>query len=47
VYDCFYLALADREDSIVVTAEGRLAGKLAGTDWARLVVPLVHAGGGF
>lgn len=37
VYDCFYLALAERERTIVVTADGRLAGRVKGTPYAALV----------
>lgn len=40
VYDCFYLALAEREDAPVVTADLRLVGRVADTMWADLVIPL-------
>ena len=40
VYDCFYLALAEREGVELVTADARLAAKVAGTPWEGLVVPL-------
>jgi predicted nucleic acid-binding protein len=33
VYDCFYLALAEREDATFVTADRRLIGRLAGSRW--------------
>lgn len=35
-YDCFYLALAERERSVVVTADGRLVGKVKNTPYATL-----------
>jgi predicted nucleic acid-binding protein len=34
VYDCFYIALAEREDATLVTADRRLLARLAGTSWA-------------
>ncbi len=34
VYDCFYVALAEREGAPLVTADQRLLAKLAGTPWA-------------
>jgi len=37
VYDCFYLALAEREQSVVVTADRRLITRLAQTRYERLV----------
>lgn len=37
VYDGIYLALADRVDGRVVTADRRLLNALAGTDWAARV----------
>lgn len=36
-YDCYYLALAERLGTRVVTADRRLAGKVAGTPFASLV----------
>ena len=33
VYDCFYLALAEREGACLVTADRRLLGRVAGTPW--------------
>jgi predicted nucleic acid-binding protein len=35
-YDCFYLALAERERTVVVTADRRLVAKVAGTRFAGL-----------
>lgn len=40
VYDCFYLALAEREAASLVTADGRLARRVAGTPWAAHVLDL-------
>jgi predicted nucleic acid-binding protein len=40
VYDCFYLALAEREAAQLVTADRRLARRLAGTPWAGTAVDL-------
>ena len=37
VYDCFYLAPAERERAAVVTAGRRLVGKVQGTPYAALV----------
>jgi predicted nucleic acid-binding protein len=39
-YDCFYLALAEQLGSQVVSADNRLAGKLAGTNYEGLLVRL-------
>lgn len=36
-YDCFYLALAERERTVVVTADRRLVAKVSQTRWAGLV----------
>lgn len=36
-YDCLYLALAEREQARVVTADKRLRNKLAGTAYASLI----------
>ncbi len=36
-YDCFYLALAERERTVVVTADRRLVAKVAQTPYAGLV----------
>jgi predicted nucleic acid-binding protein len=41
VYDCFYLALAEREDATLVTADRRLIGRLAGGPWDAVCRPLV------
>jgi predicted nucleic acid-binding protein len=32
-YDCFYLALAEEEDTRLVTADRRLVDRLSGTPW--------------
>lgn len=41
VYDCFYLALAERAEATLVTADRRLIGQLAGSRWEALCRPLV------
>ena len=41
VYDCFYLALAERQEATLVTADRRLLGRLAGSPWGALCRPLV------
>jgi predicted nucleic acid-binding protein len=41
VYDCFYLALTEREDATLVTADRRLIGRLAGSRWETLCRSLV------
>ncbi len=41
VYDCFYLALAEREEATLVTADRRLIGRLAGSRWEALCRPLL------
>ena len=46
VYDCFYLALAEREGVQLLTADARLIGRLAGTARAGLCRPLAPAGQG-
>jgi predicted nucleic acid-binding protein len=33
IYDCFYLALAERESALLVTADRRLLTRLGGTPW--------------
>lgn len=38
IYDCFYLALAGREETKVVTQDGRLLGRVRATRWERLVL---------
>jgi predicted nucleic acid-binding protein len=40
VYDCVYLALAERESVALVTADRRLLGPVAGTRWAGTVQAL-------
>jgi predicted nucleic acid-binding protein len=40
VYDCFYLALAEREAASLVTADGRLKRRAAGSPWADLISDL-------
>jgi predicted nucleic acid-binding protein len=40
VYDCFYLALAEARDALLVTADRRLLRKLRGTPWVERVVNL-------
>lgn len=35
-YDCFYLALAEREGTILLTGDNRLLASLRGTAWAHL-----------
>lgn len=40
VYDCFYLALAEQEGASLVTADGRLTSRAAGSPWAGLICPL-------
>ncbi len=40
VYDCYYLALAEREAAMLVTADDRLTAKLRGTRWGPLVARL-------
>ena len=40
VYDCFYLALAERDGAMAVTADARLLGRLAETPWAKRIVGL-------
>ena len=37
VYDCLYLALAERERTVVVTADRRLIAKVESSPWAELV----------
>jgi predicted nucleic acid-binding protein len=40
VYDCLYVALAVAENCRLVTADGRLIDKMAGTSFAGLLTPL-------
>lgn len=44
VYDCFYLALAERETAPLVTADRRLLARIAGTPWAGHVRDLASFG---
>lgn len=37
VYDCIYLALAEREGTLVVTADHRFGRRTAGTQWEAMV----------
>jgi predicted nucleic acid-binding protein len=39
-YDCFYLALAERSNAILVTADDRLIRRCSGTPFVRHVRPL-------
>lgn len=39
-YDCFYLALAETRAARLVTADRRLLGHVAGTQWERLATDL-------
>jgi predicted nucleic acid-binding protein len=41
VYDCFYLALAESEGAMLVTADRRLIDRLVGSRWEVLCRPLV------
>lgn len=40
VYDCFYLALSEAENSLLITADGRLLAKVAQTAFAARTVHL-------
>lgn len=40
IYDCFYLALVEREQIPLVSADERLIAKLAGSNWQSWVRPL-------
>jgi len=42
VYDCFYLALAEREGAPLVTADARLLARLAATRWNGQVTSLAE-----
>ena len=42
VYDCIYLALADREDCRFVTADRRLRNVVASGPWAPSVISLAE-----
>ena len=39
-YDCFYLALAERENATLVTADRRLVERVRGTPWESKVIAL-------
>lgn len=39
-YDCFYLALAERRDAKLVTADRRLLGRVKSTEWEGLLMNL-------
>lgn len=39
-YDCLYLALAERENARLVTADRRLRNKVGNTRFARLILPV-------
>jgi predicted nucleic acid-binding protein len=41
-YDCFYLALAEQFDTVVVSADQRLSNRLAGTAHEKLLLRLEH-----
>lgn len=43
-YDCFYLALAEREHTYLVTADDVLVRRIARTPWSRHIRPLVSRG---
>lgn len=43
-YDCFYLALAEREATLLVTADGRFIKRVAGSPWAAHVRDLATFG---
>jgi predicted nucleic acid-binding protein len=42
-YDCFYLALAEQRDCQMVSADGRLLARCAGTPFAKRIKPLISA----
>jgi predicted nucleic acid-binding protein len=46
VYDCLYLALAEFERAVLVTADRRLLGKVRETSWEDCVVDLRHYSSG-
>jgi len=41
IYDCFYLALAEKTGARVVTADTRFMRRVAGTRWSSVVYPLL------
>jgi predicted nucleic acid-binding protein len=40
IYDCLYLALAEREAERLITADARLSAKVEGTVWTQSVLAL-------
>ncbi|MDJ0928546.1 MAG: type II toxin-antitoxin system VapC family toxin [Gammaproteobacteria bacterium] len=44
VYDCYYLALAEREDTKMISADKRLLKRVADSDWKQLLQPLPFDG---
>lgn len=46
IYDCLYLALAEQESCMLVTADERLCRKMRGTKFSHLVQPLYQAARG-
>jgi len=40
VYDCFYMALAEDRQAVLVTADRRLLRRIQGTQWAPLAMDL-------
>lgn len=42
VYDCLYLALGDAANATLITDDGRLARRVAGTSWEARVVSLAN-----
>ncbi|MBM3555272.1 MAG: type II toxin-antitoxin system VapC family toxin [Alphaproteobacteria bacterium] len=43
IYDCVYLALAERDETQMATLDRRLVRRVSGTRWANLVMPLAAA----
>jgi predicted nucleic acid-binding protein len=43
VYDCLYLCLAERRNTVVVTADKKLCGRVGGSEWAHCIVFLADA----
>ena len=41
-YDCFYVALAEAREAVLVTGDRALLRRVAGTRWEPLVTPLLH-----
>ena len=44
VYDCLYLALAEREQSVAITADRAFADRVAGSRWKHRLEALSHRG---